>query len=160
VRPILQNETYTGRTVYRRTRVEKHRDLRNGGSGRRVRSQPESEWIDVPGATPALISAETFERAQTILNDPARRLRGKLTANYRLRGHLRCLVCDTPMVGQAHARGRYRYYRCRRSYAGYFEGKCDSRYVRVEMLERLVLKEVEQFISNSPSLMRFATGVG
>ena len=43
VRRILQNETYTGRTVYRRTRVEKSRDLRNGGSVRRVRSQPESD---------------------------------------------------------------------------------------------------------------------
>lgn len=122
VRRILQNETYTGRTVYRRTRVEKRRDLRNSGSGRRVRSQPESEWVDVPGATPALISAETFERAQTILNDPIRRLRGRPTANYRLRGHVRCLVCDTPMVGQAQARGLYRYYRCGRSYAGYFGG--------------------------------------
>ena len=53
VRRILQNETYTGRTVYRRTRVEKRRDLRNGRNGRHVRPQPESEWIDVPGATPA-----------------------------------------------------------------------------------------------------------
>ena len=153
VRRILQNETYTGRTVYRRTRVEKSRDLRNGGSVRRVRSQPESEWIDVPGATPALISAETFERAQTILNDPIRRLRGKPTANYRLRGHVRCLVCDTPMVGQAHAGGRYRYYRCRRSYAGYFEGKCDSRYVRVELLERLVLKEVAKVLSRPDRIL-------
>jgi site-specific DNA recombinase len=153
VRRILQNETYTGRTVYRRTRVEKSRDLRNGGSVRRVRSQPESEWIDVPGATPALISAETFERVQAILNDPIRRLRGKPTANYRLRGHVRCLVCDTPMVGQAHAGGRYRYYRCRRSYAGYFEGKCDSRYVRVELLERLVLKEVAKVLSRPDRIL-------
>ncbi|MDP6496193.1 MAG: recombinase family protein, partial [Dehalococcoidia bacterium] len=49
VRRILQNETYTGRTVYRRTRVEKRRDLRNGRNGRHVRPLPESEWIDVPG---------------------------------------------------------------------------------------------------------------
>ena len=62
-------------------------------------------------------------------------------------------MCDTPMVGQAHAGGRYRYYRCRRSYAGYFEGKCDSRYVRVEMLERLVLKEVAKVLSRPDRIL-------
>ena len=57
------------------------------------------------------------------------------------------------MVGQAHAGGRYRYYRCRRSYAGYFEGKCDSRYVRVELLERLVLKEVAKVLSRPDRIL-------
>ena len=153
VRRILQNETYTGRTIYRRTRVEKRRDLRSGKIGRQVLSQPESEWIEVPGATPALITRETFDRARAILGDPSRRLRGKPLANYRLRGHVRCLVCNTPMVGQAHAGGRYRYYRCRRSYSGPFEGKCDSRYVRVELLERLVLNEVAKVLSRPDRIL-------
>ena len=153
VRRILQNETYTGRTVYRRTRVEKRRDNRTGRNVRRLRLQPESEWFEVPAATPALIAVETFQKVRTILDDPARRLRGKPTANYRLRGHIRCLKCDTPMVGQAQAGGRYRYYRCRRSYTGYFEGKCDSKYVRVEVLERSVLSEVAKVLSSPDRIL-------
>jgi len=153
VRRILINETYTGRAVYRKTKRVRLRRNNGHGPASKVVDQPQKEWVDVPGATPALISAETFERAQTILNDPARRLRGKPTANYRLRGHVRCLVCDTPMVGQALAGGRYRYYRCRRSYAGDFEVKCDSRYIRVELLERLVLKEVAKVLSRPDRIL-------
>ena len=70
VRRILQNETYTGRTVYRRTRVEKRRDLRNGRNGRHVRPQPETEWIDVPGATPALIRQRLLSERRPFLTTP------------------------------------------------------------------------------------------
>jgi len=153
VRRILSNETYTGRTTYRRTRVVTSRDIGSGKKVRRVLPQPESEWIDVPNATPALISKEIFAKVQSILNDPTRRLRGQPSHRYRLRGHVRCFACGTPMVGQAHAGGRYLYYRCRRSYAGYFEGKCKSRYVRVEVLERVVLEEVAKVLSDPARIM-------
>ena len=123
---MLQNETYTGKTIYRRTRVETVRDFLSGKKKRRVVDLPQKDWIDVPGATPAIISQATFDRAQSILNDPSRRLLGQPTQRCRLRGHLRCLTCGTPMVGQVLGGGRYRYYRCRRSYAGRFEDKCPS----------------------------------
>ena len=57
------------------------------------------------------------------------------------------------MVGQALSRGRYRYYRCRRSYAGYFEGRCDSRYVRVEALEHVVLSEVAKLLADPARIL-------
>ena len=121
------NETYTGRTVYRLTRAERVRNGRDGKKQRRVVTQPESAWIDIPGATPAIVSMEIFDDAQNILNDPNRRLKGRPNRHYKLRGRLRCLACGTPMVGQSLAEGRYAYYRCRRSYAGNFEATCDSK---------------------------------
>ena len=95
VRRILRNESYTGRTICRRTKA-----VQNGGRKRTVVWRSEDEWIEVPGVTPALIPKDLFLRAQAILDDPARQQRGKPSINYRLRGHVRCLACGTPMVGQ------------------------------------------------------------
>ena len=148
IRRMLMNETYTGRTVYRRTRAERVRNGRDGKKQRRIVTQPESAWIDIPGATPAIVSIEIFAVAQQVLGDPQRRLRGRPSRDYRLRGRLRCLACGTPMVGQAMARGRYAYYRCRHSYAGNFEATCDSKYVPVAQLERTVLEQVIKILAD------------
>ena len=50
VRRILLNETYTGRTIYRRTVVKKVRDAARGRWVRRVEERDESEWIEIEGA--------------------------------------------------------------------------------------------------------------
>ena len=156
IRRMLMNETYTGRTVYRRTKVEMIRNGQGGKKRRRVVTQPESKWIDIPGVTPAIISPETFADAQKILNDPNRRLRGQPTKHYKLRGRLRCLACNTPMVGQSMAKGKYSYYRCRHSYAGNFEEVCDSRYVRVNSLERTVLEEIAKILADPKRILEEA----
>jgi len=148
IRRMLANETYTGRTVYRRTRAEAVRNAQGGKKHRRVVTQPQSEWIEIPGATPAIISVDMFAVTQSRLNDPQRRLRGRPTRDYRLRGRLRCLACGTPMVGQSMAKGRYAYYRCRRSYAGNFEATCASKYVPVAPLERTVLEQVINILAD------------
>ena len=57
------------------------------------------------------------------------------------------------MVGQALKRGRYRYYRCRRSYAGYSEGKCDSRYVRGDVLENVVIEQIADVLSHPDRIL-------
>ena len=148
IRRMLANETYTGRTIYRRTRAEAVRNAQGGKKHRRVVTQPQSEWIEIPGATPAIISVDMFAVTQSRLNDPQRRLRGRPTRDYRLRGRLRCLACGTPMVGQSMAKGRYAYYRCRRSYAGNFEATCASKYVPVAPLERTVLEQVINILAD------------
>lgn len=153
IRRMLMNETYTGRTVYRKTKAQMVRKGFDGKKHRRVVTRPESEWIDVPGATPAIVSMELFLAAQVILNDPQRRLLGQPTRRYRLRGRLRCLSCGTPMVGQSLGNGRYVYYRCRRSYAGNFEATCDSKYVPVKRLEQTVLEQVIEVLSDPARIM-------
>ena len=51
------------------------------------------------------------------------------------------------------AKGRYVYYRCRRSYAGNFVGTCDSRYVVVDPLERVVLEQVVEVLSDPQRIL-------
>ncbi len=57
------------------------------------------------------------------------------------------------MVGQALGKGRYVYYRCRRSYAGSFEATCDSRYVPVAPLEHTVLEQVIEVLSDPARIL-------
>lgn len=150
VRRILVNETYTGRTVYRRTRAERVRNPETGKRQRRVVTRDESEWIDVPGATPAIISAETFERARQIFADPERRRRLNASGTYPLRGRIRCERCGAAMVGQNIGRTekRYRYYRCTKGTSGPGQPTCDSKYVRADALERLVRDELAAVLAD------------
>lgn len=154
VRRVLMNETYTGRTVYRRTKVTSVRDPRTGKKRRRVTTRDEADWIEVEDATPAIIGRPTWESAQSLLQAPERQLRGQPTHDYRLRGHVRCMACGTPMVGQSMQQGRYRYYRCRRSFSGGFEGKCDSTYVRGEALEDAVREEIVRVLADPDIILR------
>lgn len=143
---ILRNETYTGRTVYRRTQAVKVRDPRSGRSRRRVVERDESEWIDVPDATPAIIDTDLFERVQARLDDPERRRQGLKKHDYGLSGHVKCPTCTSAMVGQTQQL-RYRYYRCRRAFAGPKADRCPTRYVRADRLEKTVLHVMAERLS-------------
>ena len=52
--------------------------------------------------------------------------------------------------------GRYRYYRCRRSFSGGFEGKCESTYVRGEALEYAVRQEIVRVLADPHIIVRQA----
>ena len=60
------------------------------------------------------------------------------------------------MVGQTLGGGRYRYYRCRRSYAGRYEDKCPSKYVKVDVLEQLVLEQIAEILSDPQRILHEA----
>lgn len=150
---ILRNETYTGRTFYRRTQVVKVRDPRTGRTRRRVVARDPSEWIEVPDATPQIIDDALFDRVQARLDDPERRRRAQRKYDYGLSGHVRCRVCESAMVGQTQQR-RYHYYRCRRAFAGPRVDRCQMRYVRAERLERAVLNAVAERLSSPDLVLR------
>lgn len=151
---MLQNETYTGKTIYRKTKTRFAPNLAENKKKRQVVQVPASEWINVPDATPPLIFSGVYCRAQRILEDPHRRLRGQPRQIYRVRSHIRCPSYGTPVVGQALANGKYRYYRCRPSYSGAYEGKCDSRYIKVDLLERTVVEQVAILLSDPDRVLR------
>lgn len=62
VRRVLLNETYTGRTIYRRTKASRVRDPLTGKMRRRVTERDQSERIDIPDATPRMVEPELFAR--------------------------------------------------------------------------------------------------
>lgn len=156
IRRMLLNETYTGRTIYRRTKAEKFRDSRTGRTKRTISIRDESEWIDISGATPAIVTHELFERVNAILTAPDRRSRAMPTRSYVLTGRLRCASCGAPMVGQVLMKGRYAYYRCRSRYVGREDSTCPSKYVRCEALEDAVRSSLLDVLANPQRIIEEA----
>ena len=148
IRRMLLNETYTGRSTYRRLKSEKYRDGRSGRWKVRVSERDKSEWIEVEGATPAIVSSPLFTRVNAILSDPQRRSRARPSRNYPLTGRLRCEHCGSPMVGQVLMKGRYSYYRCRGRYVGRSSSTCPSKYIRTDTLESAVRTALQAVLSD------------
>lgn len=143
---MLHRETYTGRTVYRRTKVTSVRDPRSGKKRRRTSAREADEWIEVPDATPAIITPELFAAAQARFSDPERLRHGRNPGQYPLRGRLKCSECGSSMVGQT-LKGQFRYYRCRRAFSGPRHDRCSSRYVRSDAVESTILAEAAALLS-------------
>ena len=148
---MLRNPVYSGRTTYRRTVAHKVRDPQTGKKKRVVELRDAAEWIDVAGATPAIVEEATFVAAQAILDDPERLRMGRRINDYALSGRLRCRRCGHAMVGQT-LRKRFRYYRCRRAFAGPHHDRCDALYVRADDLEDAVRQEVARVLAD-PALI-------
>ena len=145
---VLKNETYTGRTVYRRTKVEMVRQPGGRGRKRRVVKRDPSEQIEIEGATPRIVSPELYRRAQQRFDDPERRAQRAPSRKYPLRGRLRCRHCGAGMVGQAVNGGRYLYYRCNRLYLSDKDKRCKGRQVPKEALESAVREGIEEVLAN------------
>ena len=156
VHRTLRRETYTGRTVFQKTGT---RMVRRPGRKRRVREvyeRPESEHIEIEGASPPIVSSELFERAQARLDDPARQTKRAPSRDYPLGGRIRCLSCGAGMVGHASNRGRYLYYRCNRLYLSAQDERCSSRMVRTEVLESAVRQTFSDLLADPAMVLEMA----
>jgi site-specific DNA recombinase len=148
IRRMLLNESYTGRSIFQRTKAERFKDPRTGKVRRIISTRDESEWIDVVGATPPIVTPEQFNRAKAIMESPERRNRTQPSFAYPLRGRLRCSRCGSPMVGHSLNRGRYLYYRCRHSYGSEWAERCESRYVRCSRVDSAVKSALGELLAN------------
>ncbi len=156
VRRLLLNEAYIGRTVYRRTK-RVGVGAGQAGRGTRVMERPEEERIEIPGATPAIIGHELWERVQRILEDPERTSRrSPQERHYPLRGRLRCGLCDSAMVGQTlTSKGKsYPYYRCRHAYTKDRSRRCAARYIPADGLEDQVWAELCKVLAAPEVVLR------
>ncbi len=144
---LLQNDAYAGHTVYRRTTATYVRDPHLGRRRRRVTERDPQEWIEIEGATEAIVSEELFQRVQERFQDPERLRMGRRNTTYALAGHIRCAECGASMVGQT-LQQRYQYYRCRRAFSGRRNDRCESRYVRADAIEGAVKGAVASILSH------------
>jgi hypothetical protein len=55
---LFKNETYTGRTIYRRTFISMVRDPKTGRKKPQRTEQDPSRWIDVEGASPRIVERQ------------------------------------------------------------------------------------------------------
>jgi site-specific DNA recombinase len=62
-------------------------------------SRPQSDWIEIQGVTPAIISQELFDAAQKRITANRSRTMLFTKHEYLLRGHMRCRRCGRSFVG-------------------------------------------------------------
>ena len=138
---MLTNSSYKGTTVYGKTRR-----VSLGGKRRRLEQRKEEDWIEIPGATPAIVSTEVFDAVQQARGQ-RRRSPNLASRRYLLTGHVKC-TCGSPLVGTCLSR-TYRYYRCRATWPTTIRPRtCDAPYFRADVLESQVWTEIRELVDN------------
>lgn len=136
---ILKNPAYTGKT-YAFTFVQ--------GTNRR---KPQSEWMEIPDATPAIITEEIFQTAQDQLELNFKRSKRNTKRQYLLRSHLYCRQCGRAYCG--HLDRTIGYYRC----PGKLRitapvNRCHNSNLRADKIEALVWEKIEGVLDD-PNLI-------
>ena len=146
IRRLVTNPAYAGVTYYGRTKR-----ITREGQLVRIEARPPEEWIEIRGATPAIVSKAEFNRTKAALGRPKKRLTSP-PQNYLLRGHISCGDCGGPMTGTILSK-RYRYYQCVNARSStYRPSTCSARYVPAEPLENSVWPEVVKILEG-PSVV-------
>jgi len=144
---ILSNPAYCGRAyAFRWKKVEPKSRRKTPPKTRKSCKvlRPQSEWIELPGTTPAIVSREMFELAERQLKRNKANAKRNTKHNYLLSGRLYC-ECGQPMHGDT-TRG-YRYYRCfgRQKWRARLPCKHS---VRGDVLEKLVWDQIKEALEN------------
>ena len=90
------------------------------------------------GTYEALVTKETWERVQFVLNDHGKTNRHRIKRDFAFSGLVRCGHCGCMLVGEV-KKGRYVYYHC----TGH-HGKCPEPYTREELLAERFARSLEQ----------------
>ena len=140
---VLKNETYTGTLVWNRN------NKRNG----MVRANDRSEVIRVENNHAALVSRETFERAQKLMRKRSPRITHPRTLNsgYILSGLLYCGKCGLAMLGCAAKSSKYFYYACH-NYCKRGKDVCGARLINKDRLESFVIDRIKVNILTETNL--------
>ena len=153
----LRNIAYTGQSfVFTQTfglpknRMSKGTKTKKTGLIRK----PRNEWIEIPNATPPLISLEVFELAQAQLARNRQKASRNMKQEYMLSGHIRCRKCDRNYWGlskwivwggQKHLK---RFYRCAGKLRMVSPVQCDNHNLNADRIEAAVWTEIKNTLSN------------
>jgi site-specific DNA recombinase len=142
VQAILINPAYTGKTYVFTT-----------AKGKQF-ARPRADWIEIPGATPAIISQELFDAAQKQLRVNQEKSPRNCKREYLLHGYLRCRQCGRAYVGaitssiQHSKRYIQRFYRCKGKLKMYAPvERCCNKGWSANKLEAMVWGKLEEYLS-------------
>jgi site-specific DNA recombinase len=144
IQTMLKNPSYAGKT-YVFTCVK----------GGKKFTKPREEWVEIPGATPPIVTTEIFEAAQKQLRVNSEKSPRNIKWQYLLHGYIRCRQCGRAYYGgfSANIRGgkRYvrRYYRClgKLKMVAPVE-RCQNKNRNAAKLESMVWAEIERILSH------------
>ena len=154
---ILKNPAYYGKTyAFTRTYGKPKRRLKENTKRKNtgIIWKPREEWLEIPNATPAIISEETFNAAQERLAENRRLAARNKKKEYLLGGHIYCARCDRAFWGAPGIKPRngkryeYPFYQCSGRLKKVTPVKCDNRQHNAKRLEGIVWAEVEAILNN------------
>ncbi len=149
---ILTKELYCGTAFSSQIQTTKA-----GQRTRKTVKRPREEWIPIP--VPPIVSRETWEEAQRVVQQNRDLAKRNTKYNYLLRGFIKCGVCGMGMVaGHVNSNGTIRrYYRCvKKSSSHYmFTERCKNRFVPVEILEDTIWNTFVSIAKGNASLNDF-----
>jgi site-specific DNA recombinase len=155
VRQILMNEAYTGKYIQNRwDTVGDYVLKQSGGKVEHGKMRPEEEWLITN--IPAIISKDTFDYAQKLLDQGKRRHNSYSTHNYLLSGLVRCDKCGGTMTGKkskSHGKDFY-IYECRKNYAGAKDKGC-GRQMSENKLNHFVWETLVDWLNNPDKISEF-----
>lgn len=139
VRRILKNEMYIGNMVQGRNTTVSYKI-------HQCRAVPKEDWIKVNGTHEAIITPDTFRKAQALLG---RHIRKPPQQNHvhLLAGFVRCAKCGRIMSRKTnrHTYGTYHYYRCVTNNK-MKPGGCTRGSLRVDRIEEAVLTTLQKTV--------------
>ena len=132
---ILRNEKYIGRYVWNKRLSKK--------SGNR-QYKPDDQIIRIDGALPAIISKETWNKVQSILQSRKRKPRHNKSYYYLLTGKLICADCGSAYVGSGYEYGRGKKKNYQYSCNGRLRHKCEckNKPIRCDAIERYIISQL------------------
>ena len=161
---VLRNSAYRGVACFGKTRIASRsrvtRPLRlRGGVSKRNSAgheRPRDEWIEIP--VPALVTEESFARAQELLQENKTRARRRTITPSIVQGLVSCQKCGyafsrTSTITSAR---KLHYYKCIGSDSWRKLGGpvCDNgRFVRQDLLDQIVWAEVIRLLED-PTLIQ------
>ena len=128
---MLKNERYTGTYIW----CEKTRRIMRKWAG----GTPSDRCVRIPGAIPAIIDKQTWERVKARMNDNKKNARNKAKNEYMLSGLIECAECGATYVGHCSTNKKgykTRYYCCGNKYR---TKTCNAKNINAEAIEQLSL---------------------
>lgn len=162
VHEILRNPAYMGKTyVFTYNYAEPKTKLGANAKPKRKKlvRKPVEEWVEIPGATPAIISQETFEAAQAKLDQNKRLARRNSKRQYLLSGYIFCRQCGRRYRGKntkprrGESVSSVLYYQCPGQERIVAPTPCQNRRWNANHLEKLVWEQIEGLLSKPETVL-------
>ena len=136
---ILTNPAYTGKTfLFTRYKAEADHHLKASRKNKltHVVMRPREEWVELKGATPALVSEDLFAQVQLKLKRNKELASRNARREYLLSGYV---FCSCGRRYTARKKTKHSYYSC---------PKCKDRSLNAAYIETAIWDKVEEVISN------------
>lgn len=162
VQRILKNTAYYGKTyAFTQTCCEPKHRIKPNAKDRKtgVIWKPKEEWLEIPNATPPIISEELFEAAQKQLQRNRELSLRNAKNHYLLRGHIYCRQCGRGYWAYCGNRTRathhpaHPFYRCSGKLRIVAPVKCGNRSVSANAIETMVWGQIKALLAKPELIM-------